>query len=89
MRDCAALFAERGVQIANASRVGHGIGTSITEPPSLIRGDTTPLVSRTALAIEPALRTAEGYFVVEENLVITDAGHEFLSVPCEPELPVV
>jgi len=89
MTDCRDLFERAGIQIANASRIGHGIGTSITEPPSIIRGDVTPLVVGTALAIEPAVRTAEGYFVVEENVVVTESGYEFLSVPGPAELPVV
>jgi Xaa-Pro aminopeptidase len=82
-------FAEHDVAVANAARIGHGLGTSITEQPSVMSGDPTVLVPGMALAIEPAIRTTEGYFVVEENVLVTDRGTELLSVPNPSELTVV
>ena len=40
------------------------------------------------LAVEPGVLTAEGWFHLEENVVVRDGGHELLSARMPRELPV-
>src|SRR5207249_7003212 len=88
-RLCAEQLASAGEALGSASRIGHGIGLNLTEPPSLNESDPTVLEPGMALAIEPTIVAADGRFVVEENLIVTEAGLELLSEPASPELPVV
>jgi Xaa-Pro dipeptidase len=87
MHECRRAFASTGRQIGNATRIGHGVGMDLTEPPSVVEGDTTRLEAGMVLAIEPGLRTDLGYFVVEENIVVTDTAFEYLSIPAPAQLP--
>jgi Xaa-Pro aminopeptidase len=82
-------FQRSGRTIGNATRIGHGLGLDITEPPSIVGGDTTPLVAGMTLAIEPGTSSDLGYFVVEENFVLGADGVEFLSPPAPNELPSI
>jgi Xaa-Pro aminopeptidase len=88
-RLCAEHLASAGEALGTASRIGHGIGLDLTEPPSLNESDPTRLEPGMALAIEPTIVAPSGRFVVEENLVVTEDGFELLSEPASPELPVV
>jgi Xaa-Pro dipeptidase len=80
-------FARGGRSIGNATRIGHGLGLDITEPPSIVGGDETVLTAGMVLAIEPGTSTDLGYFVVEENFVVQADGIELLSVPAPDQLP--
>ena len=62
-----------------ASRVGHGLGLHMTEPPHLSEQDHTPLASGMTITIEPGVATQYGTFHIEENVVITEDGCEVLS----------
>jgi Xaa-Pro aminopeptidase len=88
-RLCAEHLTGAGEAPGTASRVGHGIGLDLTEPPSLNEAEPAVLRPGMALAIEPTIVAADGRFVVEENVVVTDTGYDFLSRPADPELPVV
>jgi Xaa-Pro dipeptidase len=88
-RLCAEQLASAGEALGTASRIGHGIGLDLTEPPSLNELEPTVLEVGMALAIEPTIAASDGRFVVEENLVVTEDGYELLSEPAPPELPVV
>lgn len=72
-----------------AGRLGHGLGMSLTEWPSLIATDHTVLEPGMVLTLEPGTRTASGIIVHEENIVITDFGAEYLSTPAPREIPVL
>jgi Xaa-Pro aminopeptidase len=82
-------FRAAGRAVGNATRIGHGVGLDITEPPSIVGGDPTPLVAGMTLAIEPGTASDLGYFVVEENFVVGVEGTELLSAPAPAELPSV
>ena len=62
-----------------ASRVGHGVGLTQTELPHIAEYDDTILQPGMVIAIEPAVATSYGAFRVEENVVVTEDGHELLS----------
>ena len=72
------------------SRVGHGLGLEMPEPPSLSPSDPTALRSGEVLCIEPNLDIdGVGWFVSEEELVVRDGGFELLSPPFPRDLRVI
>ena len=72
---------------SEAGRYGHGLGMNLTEWPSLIPTDHTPLVSGMVLTLEPGIELAPGRALVhEENIVIRENGAEWLSQPYGAEL---
>lgn len=65
---------------SDAGRLGHGVGMQLTEWPSIIKDDHTPLEPGMVLALEPGVATGDGTLMVhEENIVITETGARFLS----------
>ncbi|MEN8210479.1 MAG: Xaa-Pro peptidase family protein [Thermodesulfobacteriota bacterium] len=74
----------------NVGRLGHGLGMQLTEWPSITEFDNTELVPGMVITLEPGMMYAPGKFMVhEENIVITEAGAEYLSVRCSPELIII
>ena len=72
---------------SEAGRYGHGLGMNLTEWPSLIPTDHTPLVERMVLTLEPGIELAPGRALVhEENIVIRENGAEWLSQPYGAEM---
>lgn len=65
---------------SNVGRLGHGLGTQLTEPASITSFDHTVLEIGMVLTLEPGL-TYDGVkmMVHEENIVITESGAEYLS----------
>lgn len=86
---CKGAFERSGRTIGNATRIGHGLGLDITEPPSIVAGDQTVLVPNMTLAIEPGVASDLGYFVVEENFVLGPDEVDLLSPPAPDELPSI
>lgn len=75
---------------ASAVRLGHGLGQQLTEWPSIIAADTTPLKPGMVLTLEPAIAVNPGKLLVhEENIVIRDHGAEYLSTPDSRTLKVI
>jgi Xaa-Pro aminopeptidase len=64
---------------SGAIRYGHGIGLLTTEPPHVADYDETVMEPGMVLTIEPAMHTKFGRFNVEENVLVTEGGHECLS----------
>lgn len=64
---------------SDAGRLGHGLGMSLTEWPSLIAQDTTELEVGMVLTLEPGVNVGSKIMVHEENILITSSGPEFLS----------
>jgi Xaa-Pro aminopeptidase len=62
-----------------ASRIGHGLGLVTTELPHVAEDDETVLEAGMVLTLEPGVGTTFGTFHVEENVVVTETGYEFLS----------
>jgi len=72
---------------SEAGRYGHGLGMNLTEWPSLIPTDHTPLVPGMVLTLEPGIELEPGRALVhEENIVIRENGAEWLSKPYGTEM---
>ena len=72
---------------SEAGRYGHGLGMNLTEWPSLIPTDHTPLVPGMVLTLEPGIELEPGRALVhEENIVIRENGAEWLSKPYGAEM---
>ena len=72
---------------SEAGRYCHGLGMNLTEWPSLIPTDHTPLVEGMVLTLEPGIELAPGRALVhEENIVIRENGAEWLSQPYGAEM---
>lgn len=69
-------------QPMDAGRLGHGLGMQLTEGPSIIPQDHTPLVDGMVLTLEPCIDVGGGKIMVhEENIVVRAGGAEYLSTP--------
>jgi Xaa-Pro aminopeptidase len=55
-----AYFARHGHPMGGASRIGHGIGVELTEPPSIVDGDETELVEGMTLSVETGIAAWDG-----------------------------
>ena len=83
-----ALRAERATPLAG--RLGHGLGVTLTEWPSLTAKDDTPLREGMVLTLEPGVEIAPGRIMVhEENIVLRADGPDLLSTRTPPELPEI
>ncbi|SFR98666.1 Xaa-Pro aminopeptidase [Yoonia litorea] len=78
-----------GAGDTDAGRLGHGLGMSLTEWPSLIPRDDTVLETGMILTLEPGIAVGDKILVHEENIVITENGARFLSPRSGRELPVL
>ncbi len=83
------ICASVGVAMAGPARIGHGIGLEVTEPPSVRVGDETILEPGMTLAIETGVADWDGYFVLEDNIVVGAKGAELLAPRASRMLPVV
>lgn len=68
-----------GAEGTDAGRLGHGLGMSLTEWPSLIPTDNTVLEPGMVLTLEPGIAVGDKVLVHEENIVITDSTPRFIS----------
>ena len=92
----ARVLDSHGGNATGIGRLGHAIGLSLTEWPSIVRDADTTLVPGMVLAVEPGLayRPASGQdhprlMVQEENIVITADGAQLLSRRGPAEIPIV
>ena len=70
----------------DAGRLGHGLGMSLTEWPSLIPSDETALEPGMVLTLEPGIAVGGKILVHEENIVITDGPPRFISPRIGPQM---
>ncbi len=70
----------------DAGRLGHGLGMSLTEWPSIIPNDHTELRPGMVLTLEPGIAVNDKILVHEENILITEGEPEFLSPRIGPEI---
>ncbi len=71
-------------------RLGHGLGTQLTEWPSFIPADETVLEAGMVLTLEPGIETEHGNMLVhEENIVVSKDGARYLSKLAEPDIRIL
>ena len=74
----------------NVGRMGHGLGMQLTEPPSNMIGDDTPLEAGMVITIEPGMEYAPGKMILhEENVVVREDGVELLTRRAPRAMPVI
>lgn len=66
-------------KIESPKRIGHGIGLARAEPPSLNEVEKALHSPGMILALEPKVRTEKGSVHLEEDVLITEGGAEFLT----------
>jgi Xaa-Pro aminopeptidase len=85
-----AIIQEAGYGEHIEHRLGRGVGLDIAEAPDLKEGDDTPLEPGMTLSVEPAIYITDQWGVqIEDSIVVTPTGYEYLTVAPEPELPVL
>ncbi len=78
------------VGATETGRLGHGLGMSLTEWPSLTAQDETVLETGMVLTLEPSVEIEPGKLMVcEENIVVTDNGADWLSTPVTRDIMVI
>jgi Xaa-Pro aminopeptidase len=86
------LFEEAGYDYNEidfaGGRIGHGVGTMITELPHVAAYDHTVLEAGMVITVEPGWMRPDGCFHVEDNVLVTEDGFEILS-RCRRDLMVV
>jgi len=72
-------------------RLGHGLGTQLTEPPSHTEWDETIILPGMVLTIEPSIIYGKQNFlmVAEENIIVKEREIEYLSRPRSRELKII
>lgn len=78
-----------GLPSATASRIGHGGGINLTEPPSISPTSDEVLEEGMIIHIEPKYEIRNGVFQLEEVVVVNSNGAEFLTQTAEERLPIV
>jgi len=84
------VMADGGALGNSVGRLGHGLGTQLTEWPSNTQDDMTRLQPGVILTLEPGMEFAPGKQMVhEEDIVITDDGARLLSRRAAAEIPII
>jgi Xaa-Pro aminopeptidase len=82
---CYKVLMERGMKehVPGLERVGHGVGLDPHEPPSIGRGVQTLAEPGMMLTVEPIFWDKPdhviGNFAIEDQILVTETGHEVLS----------
>lgn len=71
------------------SRIGHGGGLDVTEPPSLSKNNPEQIKAGMILHLEPKLELDGAVFQFEEVIYVRDDGIEFLSELSPEQIPVI
>ncbi len=71
------------------SRIGHGGGLEVTEPPSIAAASEETIEAGMVLHLEPKLERDGAIFQFEEVIFVRDGGVEFLSALSPERCPVV
>ena len=71
--------ARLGLNGLGFGRLGHGIGLTATEPPSVVEHDPTILEANMVITIEPAAVEDDGLYC-DEQIIVVGAEPEILSV---------
>lgn len=86
----AKVLEDGGCSAHQIGRMGHGLGMQVTEWPSNMPSDHTPIQAGMVLTLEPAFAFGDGKMMLhEENIVIQEDGAELLSRRAAAELPII
>ncbi len=86
----AKVLEDGGCSAHQIGRMGHGLGMQVTEWPSNMPADHTPIQAGMVLTLEPGFAFGDGKMMLhEENIVIREDGAELLSRRAAPELPII
>ncbi len=86
----AKVLEDGGCSAHQIGRMGHGLGMQVTEWPSNMPSDHTPIQAGMVLTLEPGFAFGNGKMMLhEENIVIREDGAELLSRRAAPELPII
>ena len=69
--------------------IGHAMGLDIIEPPFIAFENDVLLEEGMVLTVEPGLYTDGAFFMLEEDVLVTERGCEVLSATANAELPVL
>ena len=84
------MASELGEESGDVGRLGHGLGLQLTEPPSIVPFDETPLEPGMVITLEPSMQVVPGKVMVhEEIIVVRDGAPELLSRRAPNELPIL
>ena len=74
----------------DVGRMGHGLGTQLTETPSIVSFDQTPMRVGMVMTLEPCM-VVEGQKIMvhEENIVIEDGSARLLTSRAPSEIPIL
>ena len=78
-----------GLPSATASRIGHGSGLNLTEPPSIGPSSTETLCPGIIIHVEPKYELDLGVFQTEEVAVVTKDGAKLISKLSQEKLPEI
>ncbi|RWM09952.1 MAG: aminopeptidase P family protein [Mesorhizobium sp.] len=81
--------ADLGQIYGQVSRIGHGGGLDVTEPPSISAADETVIQPGMIFHVEPKLEKNGAVFQFEEVVFVTDGGVKFLSELSPERVPVI
>lgn len=73
-RATGAELERQGLPGLGFGRVGHGIGLTATEPPSIALHDTTALEAGMVITVEPAASLDDGLYCAEQVVIVRPAG---------------
>lgn len=73
-RATGAELERQGLPGLGFGRVGHGIGLTATEPPSIALHDQTVLEAGMVVTVEPAAALADGLYCAEQVVIVRPAG---------------
>ncbi|MES0132581.1 Xaa-Pro peptidase family protein [Mesorhizobium sp. M0029] len=80
---------ELGLPSATASRIGHGSGRNLTEPPSIAATSKEVIREGMIIHVEPKYELDGGVFQLEEVAVVTTDGAELITKLSEERFPEV
>jgi len=89
--NCRRMWAEEklGDIYGAISRIGHGGGIDVTEPPSVGPGDHQVIQPGMILHIEPKLERDGAVFQFEEVIFVTDEGVDFIAPLSPAQISVI
>ncbi len=73
----------------NVTGIGHAMGLDIIEPPFIDADSDVLLEEGMVLTVEPGLFAEGAFFMLEEDVLVTERGAEVLSAPAPAALPIL